>query len=168
MLANRPPPDTAEAWLEHARSDLKIAQASIPDAYLEDLCYHAQQCSEKALKALLVLRQVKFPYTHDLSELLTILGNSGLIIPEDLKAVAELTPYAVESRYPGFDEPVIETEYKQAIESAQKLFHWAEARIKQFRIEQQLQLQQQADKKDVKVESTSSLPGVNDSKPNPT
>jgi HEPN domain-containing protein len=57
MQPKRPRPDTAEAWLEHARSDLKIAQASIPDAYLEDLCYHAQQCAEKALKALLVIHK---------------------------------------------------------------------------------------------------------------
>lgn len=167
MHANRPPPDTAEAWLEHARSDLIIARASIPDAYLEDLCYHAQQCSEKALKALLVLRKVKFPFTHDLSELLTILGKSGLAIPEDLKAVAELTPYAVESRYPGFDEPVVDTEYKQAIESAQKLHNWAEASIKQFRIEEQAKLGQGAGKKCEDVESVHSPSDAHPSKSNP-
>jgi hypothetical protein len=69
--------------------------------------------------------------------LLTLLEKSGFQIPEEIKTIAELTPYAVESRYPGFNEPVNESEYNDAVSSAQKLIQWVESRIKQFRDEEQ-------------------------------
>jgi HEPN domain-containing protein len=167
MPANRPRPDTAEAWLEHARSDLKIAQASVPDVYLEDLCYHTQQCAEKALKALLVLHKIKFPFTHDLSELITLNEKSGLLIPEDIKNVATLTPYAVGSRYPGFDEPVNESEYKEAIDSAEKILKWAESSIRQFRIEEQAKFQKENESSGVLLKSTPPPAVATDSTPDP-
>jgi len=66
MPHDRHAPDTSEAWLARAESDLAIAEADIPKAFLEDHCYHAQQCVEKALKAVLIFRVGKFPYIHDL------------------------------------------------------------------------------------------------------
>lgn len=52
----RPAPDSPRAWLERAHSDLALARAALtmPDVLLEDACFHAQQCAEKALKALLM------------------------------------------------------------------------------------------------------------------
>jgi len=51
MQLERLPPDSPHEWLNRARSDLMIAAAVVPGAYLEDLCYHAQQAAEKAMKA---------------------------------------------------------------------------------------------------------------------
>ena len=67
----------------------------------EQLCFHAQQAVEKALKAVLVSRGIDFPLTHDLENLLEILRESGAEVPEQLDEIGELTPYAVETRYPG-------------------------------------------------------------------
>lgn len=39
----------------------------------ETICFHAQQCVEKYIKALLVLCRVDFPKTHDIRRLVTIL-----------------------------------------------------------------------------------------------
>jgi HEPN domain-containing protein len=50
----------------------------VPDAYLEDLCFDAQQAAEKPIKALFVRRGEKFPYTHDLKDLLKILERNGV------------------------------------------------------------------------------------------
>jgi HEPN domain-containing protein len=44
---------SALAWLSRARGDLALARAPLPQGgYLDDLCYHAQQAAEKALKAV--------------------------------------------------------------------------------------------------------------------
>ncbi|MBI3952058.1 MAG: HEPN domain-containing protein [Acidobacteria bacterium] len=46
-----------------------------PDVYLEDLCFNAQQAVEKAIKALLLHRGLRFPYVHDLTQILRALCN---------------------------------------------------------------------------------------------
>jgi len=66
MSPERFSPDDPREWLNRARSNLALAKAQIPDVYLEDLCFDAQQAAEKALKALLIKRAVVFPYVHDL------------------------------------------------------------------------------------------------------
>ncbi len=66
MPSERMAPDTPDEWLNRAASDLAIARARIEGAYLEDICYHAQQCAEKAFKAVLLHRKGSFPYIHDL------------------------------------------------------------------------------------------------------
>lgn len=62
-MNDRSPPESPQAWLERARSDLALARAALrlPDVLLEDACFHTQQCAEKALKALLVQRDIPFP-----------------------------------------------------------------------------------------------------------
>ena len=40
------------------------------DAYLEDLCFGAQQAAEKAIKAVMISRNIDFPYVHNLALLL--------------------------------------------------------------------------------------------------
>ena len=47
----------ARQWLVRARSDLTLACQDAPGILLEDLCYHAQQVAEKALKGVLVYAQ---------------------------------------------------------------------------------------------------------------
>ena len=76
-MIQRYPPDDPREWLNRARSDLALARTERPDVYLEDLCFHAQQAVEKAVKALLIAHQVDFPYTHDIAQLLTLLENAG-------------------------------------------------------------------------------------------
>ncbi len=53
-MPHRFPPDSPLEWLNRARSDLELARSLKPDVYLEDLCFHAQQAAEKAIKALLI------------------------------------------------------------------------------------------------------------------
>src|SRR5437899_1291142 len=94
------PIDPAE-WLRRARSNLARAKSRIPEACLEDLCFDAQQAAEKAIKAVFIHRGRAFPFTHDLAKLLTTLRRAGLRIPEYVRRAKRLTPYAVETRYPG-------------------------------------------------------------------
>lgn len=53
---------------------------------------------------------VDAPRMHDLSQRLGVARGGGETLPPDVRAGAELNPYAVAARYPGL-EPVTEDEY---------------------------------------------------------
>jgi HEPN domain-containing protein len=76
MARKRRPADDPVEWLNRARSNLIRAKADIrvPHVYLEDLCFDAQQAAEKAIKAVLMKRGVRFPFIHDLGDLLDLVS----------------------------------------------------------------------------------------------
>lgn len=93
----------ANGWLRRARADLSVGSI-VDDERLapEIVAFHAQQAAEKALKALLVLRQVDFPRTHVIGLLVHLCEAAGLKLPESVAVeAASLTRYAVATRYPG-------------------------------------------------------------------
>lgn len=122
---------TPQEWLKRAKSNLARARQPKADGVIwEDLCFDAQQVAEKSIKALLIFLGIQFRFVHDIAELLTLLENQNVKLPEEIKAAAELTNYAVETRYPGPTEPVTEEEFKQALQTAEAVFAWCEAKIK--------------------------------------
>ncbi|MYB32160.1 MAG: HEPN domain-containing protein [Acidobacteria bacterium] len=123
------PPDDPREWMNRARSNLVRAKTRVPGAYLEDLCFDAQQAAEKAIKAVMILRDIEFPYVHDLDHLLSVLEEDGEPIPAAVRRSAELTKYAVVSRYPMGVRPVSEREYLEATEIAEAVIGWADGRI---------------------------------------
>lgn len=125
MSAKRRSPDDPLEWLNRARSSLLHSQTEIEGVYLDDLCYDAQQAAEKAIKAVLIYQGVRFPYIHDLAELLSLVEQSGITLPGDVKQGIRLTRYAV-ARYPGVMETVTPDEYKEAIRLAEIILQWAE------------------------------------------
>ena len=101
----------------------------IPGVYLEDLCFDAQQAAEKAIKAVLLHQIVPFPYTHELSDLLTLVERGDEPVPQTVKEAVRLTPFAAEARYPGPQEPVTRNEYESAVATAEAVIRWAEERL---------------------------------------
>ena len=65
----------------------------------------AQQAVEKSLKAWLALLVATYPFTHDLTDLLSRLEDSGQDVSESWQ-FADLNPFAVQLRYGGavFDD----------------------------------------------------------------
>jgi HEPN domain-containing protein len=130
MPQDRPAPGTPQDWLARAKSDLALARVPLPqNAFYEDLCFHAQQAAEKALKAVYQYHRWTFRYTHDLEELVTGLEGNGLAVPPEVDDAIVLTSFAWESRYPGVSEPVSEKEYRDAIRHAEAVVAWAEREI---------------------------------------
>ena len=130
MLQGNRRPGTAEDWIARANGDLALAKAPLPDgAFYEDLCFHAQQAAEKAIKAVYVRYDIIFRYIHDLDELLAGLEREGVKIPQGVKDAGTLTNYAWEARYPGVSEPVTEVEYREAIAIAENVVKWAQGKI---------------------------------------
>lgn len=125
MPPERFPPDDPREWLNRARSNLSRAKARIPEVYLEDLCFDAQQAAEKAIKAALVKKGVAFPSVHDIAHLLDLLEQTGVQIPDPVRRTEDLTRYAVVTRYPGVAEPVTESHYREAVAGAEAVVLWA-------------------------------------------
>lgn len=126
------PPDVFHAWLMRAKSDLNLGWVALETkgVLLEDACFHAQQCSEKALKALLMSQQIDFPRTHIIELLLDLLKAQGVLIPESVDHAYVLTQYAVQTRYPGDWEPVTLEEAKQALDQARIVIDWVETELR--------------------------------------
>jgi len=130
MPPDRRHPEDPRDWLDRARSNLSLARARPPGVLLEDLCFEAQQSAEKGIKALLLSRGISFPFIHDLARLLSLLEQAGEKIPDTVKRAAELTPYAVMTRYPGLAEPVTEDRYKDALEMADAVLAWVDGALR--------------------------------------
>jgi HEPN domain-containing protein len=123
-------PGTPEDWLRHAASDLALAsQTPSPGVLYETLCYHAQQAAEKSLKAVLVSRDVEFPYTHDIARLVTVVQDAGIAWRKDLDDAVDLTEYAIQYRYPGALRELTKADLDKAVEIATRLFAWAQAAV---------------------------------------
>lgn len=81
------------------------------------VCFHAQQCAEKYVKALLEWTAGESPRTHDLRLLMQLVPPwAGLNL--DPARVVSLNRYAVETRYPGEWEPITRKEAEAALAAA--------------------------------------------------
>ena len=129
MKPKRLPPDDPREWIRRAKSNLTIASKFDPQVELADLCFEAQQCAEKGIKAILLKRGQSFPFTHDLHKLLRLLEQGGLRVPQYVKGSTELTQYAHVTRYPGMADPVTKREYRRAIRIAEAVLRWAERQV---------------------------------------
>jgi len=129
------PPDDPREWLSRARSNLAKAKSAFgtPEVYLEDLCFDVQQAAEKAIKAILIHLDVRFPYVHDLAQLLALIEQAGPTVPKPVRQAARLSEYAVETRYPGLSEPVTRQEYEEALAIAEEIVRWAQGVIRMDR-----------------------------------
>ncbi|HEY7496470.1 MAG TPA: HEPN domain-containing protein [Candidatus Tectomicrobia bacterium] len=110
-------------WVQKAENDLKNATYTLrmgEDCPTDTVCFHAQQCAEKYVKALLVLQGLDFPRTHDMSQLIALLPvqSRPTLTPEEQE---RLTDYATVTRYPGDYEPISLTETRQALRTARQI-----------------------------------------------
>ncbi|MGC8835307.1 MAG: HEPN domain-containing protein [Armatimonadota bacterium] len=122
--------ELVRGWLEKARRDLVVAEREAGSAapFTDIACFHAQQSAEKSLKAYLTWRGVPFPRTHALEDLVLLAAredNSFACLEE---AAVQLTPYAVEARYPEFSEPAVE-DAKEAVELARRIWSFVKQKI---------------------------------------
>ena len=119
----------AERWLRNAKADLAFAGVPLPEGgMLEQLCFHAQQAVEKALKSVLISRGIDPPYSHSIQTLIDQMP-SDVHFPERLLDAVELTPYAVMTRYPGEMEPVLPEDYARALDLTRDVVAWAASLI---------------------------------------
>ena len=124
--------EEAHRLLRLARRDYQTSAilSSHPEAQISPICFHAQQCVEKSLKAVMTANEVYFRYTHDLGELTNLLTSAGITPPFTTGELQRLTPYAVELRY---DEGVPLLTREEAGRIATRTLAWAEGLVAQAR-----------------------------------
>lgn len=93
-------------WIDKAEADWETTQREVAvtvNPNFDAVCFHAQQCAEKYLKARLILSDTSFRKSHDLLYLLelVVLVEPGWQFLHD--SLFELTTFAVTIRYPGLD-----------------------------------------------------------------
>ena len=91
--------DLTKLWIRKAENDLINAKHSInikPKPPLDTICFHAQQCAEKYLKAFLVFYDIEFEKIHDLGELVQLAMKEDGSFNQIIELGDKLTPYAVE------------------------------------------------------------------------
>ena len=118
-------------WLTKASEDLKAAELLLAgDSLLPpQAAFHAQQAAEKAQKAFLTWHKQPFPKTHDLREL----GAKCVIVDATLdgvsSSVAQISGYAVQTRYPGpWGAPTV-AEAQEALRLARDMYDAVIARL---------------------------------------
>ena len=89
--------DKAEGDFNIATREMRVRKAPNYDA----LCFHAQQCAEKYLKAFLVDQSIPFKPIHDLEILLDLSTPSHPDLEFVRDLILLLNDYAVAFRYPG-------------------------------------------------------------------
>jgi len=97
--------EITKEWITKAEEDYRVAVRELkakPPA-LSSVCFHAHQCVEKYLKAILQENDVQFERMHDLDILIDLSKGIFPGLEKFREDLIRLNAYAVEVRYPGFN-----------------------------------------------------------------
>lgn len=125
MAADAPDVRTLEVrgWLLRASEDLRAGRHDLTAAppLLNDVAFHAQQCAEKSMKALLAHREQPFRKTHNLTELGGAVARLEPSLADLMRTASLMTEFAWRFRYPGDQVTVAHLDALQAIETAARV-----------------------------------------------
>jgi HEPN domain-containing protein len=92
----------AEILRKKAQGDFNAAVVlanADPPMDEETVGIHLQQAVEKAAKALMTWRNIKYPFTHDIDALFQMLKARGCPVPGQFSDLDTLTLFATQARY---------------------------------------------------------------------
>lgn len=133
MPRDDPRVEDARAWLSRAELDLRAADLELgaPEAGLwADVCFHAQQATEKALKAFLAFHDRPFRKTHSIEEVGRACAAIDAALTPLVDDAAPLTEYAWRFRYPGDAEEPSRDEARDAAEIARRVVAFVAERVR--------------------------------------
>jgi len=123
MPANELVLRVVRGWVQKAENDLRNAVHTLKlgeRCPADTVCFHAQQCVEKYLKAVLVFRGTETPRTHDIGALIGLLPRN--LRPDiSVKEQERLTAYATTMRYPGEYEALSLQQARKAVAVARRV-----------------------------------------------
>jgi len=120
--------EEAAKFLRLAKRDL-IAFRILRDSGETDMfsaLFHAQQCAEKSLKAVLAHNNQFVPRIHDLLGLVELVEKFA-VIPVSESELNNLTPYAATMRYDELE--YVALDYPSATKIVEAVFNWAKGMI---------------------------------------
>jgi HEPN domain-containing protein len=110
-------------WVEKAENDLTAAVQILKlgkVAPTDTVCFHAQQCVEKYLKAILVYRAIPVPKMHDIQVLMKLVPprcRPQLTVAQQ----KQVTTYAAVTRYPEAGLDIVLAEARRAVAVARRV-----------------------------------------------
>ena len=122
--------DIAQRWLRWADEDLALAEHTAADADVvaRGACVWAHQAAEKALKALLILRDIDPPKLHDLDRLAQRLPDDEGSAFATIE-LPELTRWSIEGRHPADLDEATHADALKTIVIARQVLDVARSRI---------------------------------------
>jgi len=120
-----------QRWLDMAEDDITTAETmmSTPPPRTRVVCFHAQQCAEKCLKAYLVLKDHHFEKKHDLPYLISLCEKYDPEFSKLETVTAGMTIYAVTSRYPDDWREIPVDEAREALNNARTVMSFVKAKL---------------------------------------
>ena len=120
--------EAADLFLGKAASDLAAVRLLAGDDKQDDdvVGFHAQQAVEKSLKAVVAVRSLEIPRSHDLRLLIRLLDSAEHRLPEEIRDADWLNPWAVTLRY---DHAGATLDRSLAVEVATRSLLWAGERV---------------------------------------
>ena len=118
----------AQTLLERARHDAMAVKKFCGDEDLaeEIIGFHAQQATEKSIKAVLAMNRVHFRKTHDIAALVQLCLDHRIDVPERLMDEDKLTDFAVDQRYGfGYESPGLEIDGPALVKRLYEIVDWA-------------------------------------------
>lgn len=123
---------SVERWLIKADHDLRTAQIVMKDnpPITDSAAFHAQQCVEKGLKAFIASHDLHLEKTHNLARLIEICTLKDENFQGLYPIAAELTDYAVVTRYPDDWYEISIDEAMEAVQQAQTVLDFVKSKLK--------------------------------------
>ena len=97
-------PEPVDEWIAKAEGDFDVAQRELRRAgkrNFDAICFHAHQCVEKLMKAVLIAHGVAPEYTHNLLFLDACVKKAVESWESDIEELSWLTRAGIAFRYPG-------------------------------------------------------------------
>jgi HEPN domain-containing protein len=123
--------------IEEALRALRLAERDIkvldvikrePVVHFSIVGFHAQQATEKSLKAVLFSHRIEFERTHDLVKLAGFLHANNVTLPVTDNQLRRLNPFAVTFRYDDMEIDMITQE--ETADLAVIVHRWSENQVR--------------------------------------
>jgi HEPN domain-containing protein len=111
-------------WITKAKRDLLTAEREnevLSDPNYDAVCFHSQQCIEKMLKAIMIMKQISVTKTHDLNYLYLQLKQDIHFPVINETHLRFLSRAAVAFRYPG--EEADQEQASDSLQYAQEIYN---------------------------------------------
>ena len=120
--------ERAKERVAFAHNDLRAAEVLMRENIFNEVCFHAQQCAEKAIKSFLVFKGKPVPKTHRLVDLLEDAVKLEPTLESFHESCLILDQYYIPARYPDAvigSKPsglLLRSEAQEALEAARSIF----------------------------------------------
>lgn len=120
------PSKLVQDWFRYSRQDLNAARVLFETknpSFWSNVGFLCQQSAEKSIKGLLTFRKIPFTKTHDIKVLAKLILEIYPELKNLLILANDLTPFAVEFRYPDASKKEMEiNDIQEAITIAENVY----------------------------------------------